>query len=304
MTEVDHRGQAFELCFRSSQPLPEMSPVASAAGLQAEVRIDWLPASPAAAESGSVVSFHADDSHFHLHMPEVARYQVGFDRIAVAPVAGADDRSVRAFLFGSAIGALLYRRGLTVLHGSTVELPDGSAAVFCGHSGAGKSTLAAALAKRGYPVLADDVTAVRVDAAGRAWCLPGLARTKLWRDALDTLGLAGRASVVSRVMPHIDKHALAMRTATRAVPLRLFYELRADDSADLAFASVTGMAKVSMLMSHAYRPEFVQAMGLQGVLLRGTAALAPGLRMTRIQRPRQVLTLDAIVAWLEQQWLA
>ena len=302
MTGLEHCGLAFELCFRSNRPLPEMSACADAAGPQDEVRIDWLPASPAAAEVGTSMSFRADDAYFHLHMPEVARYQVGFDRITVAPAEQADDRSVRAFLFGSAIGALLYRRGLTVLHGSTVELPDGSAAVFCGHSGAGKSTLAAALATRGYPVLADDVTAVRVDAAGRAWCLPGLARTKLWRDALDTLGLAERASVASRVMPHIDKHALSMSTATRAAPLRRFYELQAVDGAALAFASVTGMAKVSMLMSHAYRPEFVQAMGLQGELLRGTAALAPGLRVARIQRPRQASTLEAIVTWLEQQW--
>lgn len=304
MTGSDHCGQAFELCFLSSQPLPEMSPGASATGPQAQVRIDWLPASPAAAEAGTGVSFHADDGHFHLHMPEVARYVVDFDRIAVAPVAEADDRSVRAFLFGSAIGALLYRRGLTVLHGASVALPDGSAAVFCGHSGSGKSTLAAALAARGYVVLADDVTAVRVDGTGRAWCLPGLARTKLWRDALDTLGLSARASVGSRVLPHIDKHALAMSTGTQPVPLQRFYELQAADGAELAFAGVTGMAKVTTLMSHAYRPEFVQAMGLQGALMRSAAALAPGLRMARIQRPRQAPTLDAIVAWLEQQWAA
>ena len=130
MTDPEHHGQAFGLCFRSNQPLPEMSPIASVEGPQAEVHIDWLPASPAAAPTGAGVSLHAEDSHFYLHMPEVARYQVGFDRITVALIGRADDRSVRAFLFGSAVGALLYRRGLTLLHGTTVELPDGSAAVF------------------------------------------------------------------------------------------------------------------------------------------------------------------------------
>lgn len=304
MTELDHHGQAFELHFSSSQPLPEMSPIPPGLGAQAEVRIDWLPATPAGTAAGAGAAFHASDGRFHLHMPEVARYEVGSARIAVTPVAGADDRSVRAFLFGSAIGALLYLRGLTVLHGSSVALPDGSAAVFCGHSGSGKSTLAAALSARGYTVLADDVTAVRVDGAGRAWCLPGLARTKLWRDALDTLGLGGRASTGSRVLPHIDKHALAMSTGTQPVALQRFYELQAVDGDELAFTGVTGMAKVTTLMSHAYRPEFVQAMGLQGALLRSAAALAPGLRMARIRRPRQAPTLDAIVAWLEQQWAA
>lgn len=302
MSAFAHTGQAFELRFCSNQPLSEMSPLAdSAAGADEAVVIGW--SSPGTAPPGGPgVSFQASEGRFQLQVVGVAHYDIGAYRIDVAPAADADDRSVRAFLFGSAIGTLLYLRGLTVLHGSTVGLPDGSAAVFCGHSTAGKSTLAAALGARGYPVLADDITAVRVDAAGQAWCLPGLARTKLWRDALDTLGLSERTSASSRVLPHIDKHALALATAVHPLPLRRFYELQVDERAELAFAAVTGMAKLSALMSHAYRPEFVQAMGLQGALMRGAAALAPRLQMNRIVRPRATPTLDAIVAWLEGQW--
>ena len=305
MSDFAHTGQAFELRFLSNRPLPEMSPVAELrAGDDPPVLIEWAPPGTAAPPCEPGVSFQATDGRLQLQVADVASYDIAAHRIEVVPAAGADDRSVRAYLFGSAVGALLYWRGRSVLHGSTVGLPDGSAAVFCGHSTAGKSTLAAALGTRGYPVLADDITAVRVDADGQAWCLPGLARTKLWRDALDKLGLSERTSASSRVLPHIDKHALAMTTAVHALPLRRFYELQVDELGELAFAAITGMAKLHVLMSHAYRPEFVQAMGLQAALMRGSAALAPRLQVSRIVRPRHVPTLDAIVAWLEGQWAA
>jgi hypothetical protein len=247
-------------------------------------------------------SFHFSDGAFHLQVTNIASYRVTADRIVIAPEPDADDRSIRAFLFGSAIGALLQMRGLMVLHGSAIAMPDGGVAVFCGHSTAGKSTLAAALATRGHPALADDLTAVCFDADGGAWCLPGLARTKLWRDALESLGLADRTNASTRVMPEMDKHSLHLATSARPAPLRRFYELLAADGGSLTFGPATGLDKLNLLLAHTYRPAYVQALGRQPALLRKVAALAPRLKASRIVRPRGEPTLDAIVAWLEEQW--
>lgn len=298
-------GQAFELMFSCSHPLPELSAaVGDAAPAGHVVDVAWMSPLPsqvleAPAGDGFVV---AGDT-FKLRVPGVATYSVTADRIVITPEPGADDRSIRAYLFGSAIGVLLHLRGLTVLHGSAVALPDGSAAVFCGQSTAGKSTLAAALAARGHPALADDITAVRFDAAGQAWCLPGLARTKLWRDAIDTLGLAHHTSADTRVLPQLDKHTVPLATAARPVPLSRFYELQAHDGGGpLSFQPVSGMDKVTLLLTHGYRPAYALAMGRQPALLRGAAALARQLEVDRIVRPRNEPTLGAIVQWLEAQW--
>ena len=305
MAQVGHAGQAFGLRVSSNHPLPELTPLDTAApSTQGGVEIDWREPVPAALpdEAQREQSLASGDS-FHLKIPGVAVYDITSSRITVTPQAQVDDRSIRVFLFGSAFGALLHVRGLTVLHGSAVALPDGSAAVFCGQSTAGKSTLAAALAGRGHLALADDITAVRFDADGQAWCLPGLARTKLWRDALDTLGLADRASAATRVMPDMDKHLLPLATGSQPLPLRRIYEIQArDEGGPLAFSAVTGMDKVTLLLTHVYRPSYAQAMGRYPALLRDAASLARQLTVNRIVRPRHEPTLDAIVGWLESQW--
>ncbi len=304
MVRFDYSAQAFGLSFQGNRPLPEMNPFYGETLPGSIIDIEWCDAEPGPSPVASE-PFRATDKTFDLQVPGVADYSVAADRIAIKPKPDADDRSIRTFLFGSAIGALLHLRGMTVLHGSAVALPDGSAAVFCGHSTAGKSTLAAALGARKHPALADDITAVRFDAAGQAWCLPGLARTKLWRDALDTLGLAQHASAATRVMPDLDKHSLSLVTGTQPLPLRRFYELQArDEGGPLTCSAVTGIDKVTLLLAHVYRPAYVHAMGLQPALLRNAAALARQLGIHRIVRPRHEPTLPAIVAWLEAQWAA
>src|SRR6185436_17962029 len=62
-------------------------------------------------------------------------------------------------LVRSVTGAVLQQRGLLPLHASALLLGAGAIALL-GPSRAGKSTLAAALARRGHPVLADDVVPV------------------------------------------------------------------------------------------------------------------------------------------------
>lgn len=308
MMSFKHSGHAFGLRFQGNRELPEMRcGAAPATEADEAIAIDWREARPEPAADPRTVHRLDERGTFELRIPGVAHFEIEPQRIVVHPAPGADERGVRVFLLGSAIGALLQLRGLTVLHGSAVELPDGGAAVFCGRSTAGKSTTAAALMARGYPVLADDLAAVRLTDDGQAWCLPGLARTKLWLDALQALGLADQAHDGTRVLPTHDKHSLALAAdniAQGPVPLRRFFELRPGDGGELAFTPVTGVEKLSVLLSHAYRPEFVQAMGRQGALLRAAAAIAPRLKMHRIVRPRERQTLDAIVVWLERQWAA
>lgn len=304
MKVCDPIGWAFGIRFCSTLAFTEIGPEALPHAGDDTTAIEWQD-TPTGHESDSDdLQWMDADGAFQLRVPGIARFAVTPRRITVHPAPGADERSVRTFLFGSAVGALLQLRGLTVLHGSAVGMPDGGAAVFCGPSTAGKSTLAAALAARGHPALADDITAIRLDANGQGWCLPGLARTKLWRDALQHLGLEHRAGDGTRVMPDIDKHSLSVVTADKPMPLRRFYELQALAGGELSVKPVAGIAKLNTLLSHAYRPRFLQVMGRQADLLRSAAALVPRLQMSRIQRPRQGQTLDAIVAQLEAQWRA
>ncbi|NJM23487.1 MAG: hypothetical protein HC907_35075 [Richelia sp. SM1_7_0] len=69
--------------------------------------------------------------------------------------------------------------------------------------GAGKSTTAAALAKRGYPILADDI-AVLADCGDTFFVQPGYPRLRLWKSAVNAV--YGSEEGLTRVFSQTDKH--------------------------------------------------------------------------------------------------
>ncbi len=107
--------------------------------------------------------------------------------VTVEPAPGDDLTDARSVLMAPVQAVLWHQRSLLPLHASVVGV-NGRAVALAGPSGAGKSTLAAVLAARGHDVLADDICII--DTAGGADVLAGTRRLRLWRDALDHLGIA------------------------------------------------------------------------------------------------------------------
>jgi hypothetical protein len=89
------------------------------------------------------------------------------------------------YLLGPVLGFALRQRGTVTLHASSVSI-QGNAIALVGEAEAGKSTTAAALALRGWPVLAEDVCAL-ADLGGHYQVLPGYPRVCLWPDSVDFL---------------------------------------------------------------------------------------------------------------------
>lgn len=73
--------------------------------------------------------------------------------------ASAGFQAATDYLLGSLLALVLGLRGTIALHAGAVVVGD-RALLLLGAEGSGKSTLAAALAARGYPVLADDLVAL------------------------------------------------------------------------------------------------------------------------------------------------
>jgi hypothetical protein len=100
----------------------------------------------------------------------------GGERLVVDPVTGAQEKDVAAYLIATAIPALLWMRGETVMHGAVALVPDTTRAIgILGASGSGKSRLLLEIAQAGGRMVAEDSFRVwsegpRVMAAG----LPGL----------------------------------------------------------------------------------------------------------------------------------
>ena len=132
---------AFGLCIAAEFPCPELTP----AGGRPDVLIRYgvVPATLAVAKKTGV-RYQAAPGQLLLTVDGVARFLVQDGKeIIVERAPESDDDSLRLFLLGSALGALLQQRGMLTLHSSAIEV-DGGCVGFLGHSGVGKSTLAAA----------------------------------------------------------------------------------------------------------------------------------------------------------------
>jgi len=105
---------------------------------------------------------------------------------------------------GPVLGFLLRLRGTACLHASAIAIGDRVLA-FVGGAGAGKSTTAAIFARRGYPVLSDDVVAL-VDRGNEFFVQPAYPRLCLWPDAVRSLYASPEA--LPRLTPTWDKRYL------------------------------------------------------------------------------------------------
>lgn len=284
----------YGLTLASDLALPELlvsDPSSPQPPPDAYIRFGPVPAEglPAGRQLGPYLWVTANQ--LWLQIPNVARFLVSDGNlISIAPEPGVDEDSIRVFLLGSALGALLFQRGLLVLHGNAIRI--GQQCMVCvGHSGAGKSTLAAGFLQRGYEILADDV--VPVDAACRA--LPGFPRIKLWQDTADQLSID--TAGLRRIRPDLEKfnYPLTNRFAGEPLPIRWVYILGSHQRPETLCEPIGGMDRFLELRDHTYRVRFLEGMALRTEHLQLCGRLAGRIHLNRITRPERGFELDALV---------
>jgi hypothetical protein len=157
-------------------------------------------------------------------VPGIARYLVsGGTTIDVEAEADADRSAVGLFLNGSARGALIHQRGELPIEAATVLAPNGGAVAISSYSGIGKSTLAAELCRRGWSLIADDITRVTWT-GGRVVAWPSHDALKLWRDACDKFGMNFEG--LPRAREGMEKFHVNMPAVSAPAMLRTVVRLR------------------------------------------------------------------------------
>jgi len=104
---------------------------------------------------------------------------------------------------------------------------DDGAIALLGPAAAGKSTTAAALARLGLPILADDIAALEAEGQ-RIFVRPGYPRLNLWPPAVQAI--FGAPDALPLITPNWAKRYLSLeqpgyRFAARSQPLRAIYLL-------------------------------------------------------------------------------
>lgn len=256
-------------------------------------------------ETGEVLRFTIGDGGAPANGQP--RYVVpGPDRITIEGGArvildSTDTRDIadtRALLMGPIQAVLWHQRGLLPLHASAISM-TGKAVAIAGQSGTGKSTLAAALASRGCPVLADDISIIDPKSCE---ILTGQRRLRLWNSALEQLGvpLDGLPRAMSRSEKYIfeaERTPIPERVQLTHVVLPLQHgnddiRLEALKGADATLA----LLDVVHMLSAAHELGFAEAVfsALTGLQARGT-------RIWRLHRPDDLRKIHDVASALIAQ---
>lgn len=232
-----------------------------------------------------------------IHIPHVAGFQVFVDGVVVAPSPQVDLTTLNHFLYSMAFTFLLHLRGVPVLCASSVVLPNGKAALFCGISTSGKSSVAAALSHRGYRVLADDWVAIQFNHLDEPCVLPLSPDLQLPLDVLTEKNVE-----LQRVRPHLDKFLFPQSSTSTLIPIARIYELDIDDGQVASLSAVRGLERIHTLTRHAYIRENSVTSGRQHQQLEAFVQLAKVSSMHRLTRPQTGHSLTATLDLLEADW--
>ena len=231
-----------------------------------------------------------------LRMEGVARFFVSNGTDVVVEPEGGSEHEIAVAMLGCVFGALLQQRGIAVFDASAVATSAG-ALLFIGPPGTGKSTTLAAMAKRGHAMLADDVTGVILDNAGRPVALPAFPTIRLWGKSLDALQWRGRAG--QRVREGMERYFVSPpRFHDAPLPVRgLFVSFTTDGGIELQ--RETASTALSRLLRYTHRKRFLHGMPQGATQFRIAAAMAKQVRMVAIGRPAEPFLLDALTSRIE-----
>ncbi len=231
------------------------------------------------------VCYEIQPGQMLIWLDGVARFLIsGGSEITVDPNGTGNAAETRRLLLSSPLGSLLLQRGLLPLHASAVSI-GGEGVVFLGGPCAGKSTLAAMLWKRGFRILSDDLTVIRIVENGAVWILPGFPQLRLWPDSLVALG--EDAEQFTWMRNDIEKRLVSCRESfeSSAVPLSAIYYLEPSYQRELEVSPLRGVRGACALLQHTYSPAFLAGSGLQKGHLAQLTRLAKSTRMMSLARP-------------------
>ena len=295
-----HDYRAYGLWVRSSIALP-FTPIPTPSGApDVTVHIGEIPDTlPAPADGGDeALRREAAPRPLERKIPGLARYLVAGGRDIFVEPLGGSDHHIGVFLTGLIFAALLRQRNVIAFHASAVET-DMGAVLFAGRSGSGKSSLLAAFVDRGYAMLADDVTGVRLD-ANRPVVLSAFPCMRLWTDTLDQMGWQRR----KRVKVHEEAEKYLVREARfRAGPLAVGAVCVLEShspSEGIEVETVSTDDALRQLWAYTYRNRSLRELGQPSVYLRTIAALAKRVPVVRVTRPAHPFRLDALANRIEE----
>ena len=305
MTDSAQSYGAYGLRVRSAVALPSnrLPDAVDGAAADVTVRFGTVPRELPATTGPCLrrAFWEAQRDTFLMHYEGVARYLVTNGRDVLVERWGGSDEDVAAVLANTPLTALLQQRGMATLHAAAVQTEAG-AVLLLGRSGDGKSSLAAALVERGYPLVADDVTAVVLNGSSPT-VLPGFATLRLWKQTLDEMRMAHRAG--ARVRGTLEKFWVPTpRSCGEPLPVSAAFVLTPGNGPDIRIESLSPGDAFEMMARHAHRRRVMDAMGQRQAHFHAATAIARDVPVMRATRPVHPFLLEELADRVEARMTA
>lgn len=286
---------AYGLSIHSTLPLPEL--VAEQGAADVFVRLESLNNLPPQAVAEGYYSPTAQE--VYLFWAGVGAFLVrGGREILVDPAPGAGEQVLRLFITGPVLAVLVQQRGFLILHAGSVAV-DGGVVAFVGPKGWGKSTMVAALHARGYPLVADDVTAVQVG-TGRPVAVPSFPQLKLWPEAAACLG--EDPETLPRLHPDLEKRARRAEGGLppSPLPLKRIYVLGVLADGEKPRIEPLGPQQALVeLVRHTFGSEVLLAVGTSPHFFQ-CASVVKNVAICSLKRPWSLSELSGVVGLVEE----
>ncbi len=275
-----HFYKAFGITITSDLPMKELLSGKADCSADLLIRQGDVPLSLNATSAITSPFLQGNPNQLLIIIEGVGRFLVQYGReIIYSRHEGIDDDSLRLFLLGTCMGAMLQQRGYVVLHGNAISVDGKSCTIFVGHRGAGKSTTAAHYFQQGAYILADDVSAITFDSEGQPVVVPSFPQIKLWQDSADLLGISTEG--LRRIRPQDMKFSYRIdeRFCEQPLPLKRVIEIETAD-----YVEMNGVEKLKRLICHSYRYHFLQHMLLSNQYAKLLLQLISKIHVEMIQR--------------------
>lgn len=295
---------AFNLLICSELPFPELLPSANLPPSTSNshcitIKFGKVSHHGLNASISEGIYYQTTEHETWLNINKVARFLISNGtQITIDPIQDIDQDSLRLYILGSCMGALLMQRNLLILHGNAVKIDDYCVS-FVGDSGAGKSTLSGAFFKRGYSILADDVCAINAE----CFVLPSFPQIKLWLDAANYLNIETQS--LRRIRPQIEKFAVPLDQQFHQDMLRLniIYSLHTHDKDEFKFETISGGEKLQSLQINSYRRAYLIGLKKREDQFLHCSKLAKQVNVVKITRPGHGFKLNELVDLIEKDLL-
>jgi hypothetical protein len=244
-------------------------------------------------------NIQVNEDSFYLHVHEVASYHVrNGNSVEIVAHEKAALSSIKLFLNGSVLGAVLHQRAILPFHGSCFEL-YGKGVLLCGASGVGKSSVTAAFCQNGAVFINDDITPVKVSGSVTT-IIPIKTRIKLWDDSLKKLEI--KNTDFEKIRPTLDKFYLPVdKNYQKQQALNHVFILGKHNKKDFEAFELEGMAKFNALRTQIYRKIYLKGMPeTEKAYFKQLFKLAKTVRVTQVLRPEETL-ITTTMKYIKQQ---